>query len=275
MKGMRASSERQSHALQDRIQRPPSCCVRLHSDEGGDYRSLAAPGLRSHGPSQMTSQSRTRLFEPRSRSPLLILRSMPRQVRALTVSRIRPLSSTTARGSSLSFASSSGVERAIATALLELVDRSSGGWATANYYWVRYLPAHLEFGLNLDGLVALTTNPGWLRRAIDLLGVDRTVNSIAGGGVCLSPVAYVVQKALRRCRIALSRDPGQLAGQMQARLRNNSDARLAGLGDALAAESPDATLQMRHGALDWMADLEYDLWSSRESPRLGFRASRR
>jgi hypothetical protein len=98
---------------------------------------------------------------------------------------------------------SSEIEHSIATALLELVDRN-GGWTTANYYWVRYLPAYLEFGLNLDGLAALTTNPGWLRRAIDLLGVDRTVNSIAGGGISLSPGANVVQKALRRSRIAVS-----------------------------------------------------------------------
>lgn len=35
-----------------------------------------------------------------------------------------------------------------------------------------------------------------------------------------------------------------------------SDARLAGLGSALAADSPYTTLQMRHGNLDWMADLE-------------------
>lgn len=82
------------------------------------------------------------------------------------------------------------------------------------------------------------------------------MNSIAGGSVCLSPVAYVVQRALRRSRIALSRNSHQLAGQMQARLRNNSNARLAELGNALAAESPDATLQMCHGTLDWMADLE-------------------
>jgi WD40 repeat protein len=146
-------------------------------------------------------------------------------------------------------------QRAIAAALLELVERS-GGWATANYYWVRYLPLHLESGLDLEGLAALTTNPGWLRRAIDLLGVDRTVNAISGGNLSLSLVANVVQKALRRCRIALSQNRGQLAGQMHARLRNNSDPRLARLGSALAAESPYTTLQMRYGHLNWMADLE-------------------
>ena len=153
------------------------------------------------------------------------------------------------------FLPSSTTEGAIATALLRLVDRS-GGWATANYYWVRYLPIHLEFGMVPNGLDALVTNPAWLRRAVDLLGVDRVVDSISGGGLSMVPVANVIQKALRRCRIALSQDPGQLAGQMQARLGNNSDARLARLGSELAAESPFAALQMRRGHLDWMADLE-------------------
>lgn len=158
-------------------------------------------------------------------------------------------------GSSWLDSESTEVERLLAEALLKLVD-SSGGWMRANYYWVRYLPSYLESGMSFEGLASLVTDAGWLTRAIDLLGVDGVINSISGGGPCLSPAAYAVQKTLRRSRIALSRDPGQLAGQMLARLRNNSDARLAGLGLALTAESQCSTLAMRYGAMDWRADLE-------------------
>ncbi|MCP3381239.1 caspase family protein [Bradyrhizobium sp. CCGUVB4N] len=153
------------------------------------------------------------------------------------------------------YADSVSIESDIAAALLKLVE-GSGGWAVANYYCVRYLPAHLEHGMNADGLDRLTTDPGWLRRAINLLGVDRTINAIAGDDLPISAVATAVQKALRRSRVALSWDSSELAGQMQARLRDDKQPRLAELGTALAAESPTPTLLMTRGYLDYIADLE-------------------
>lgn len=163
-------------------------------------------------------------------------------------------------------------ERSIAKALGDLVERS-GGWEVANYYLVRYLPGHFGAAEDYDGLAGLVTDPGWLTRAIDLLGIDLTVDAISIGPGPLPPVPLperfrnskteanwttveTVRRALRRSRVALSRDPDQLSGQMTARLRNSSDVRLEKLGNAIAASRPHATLQMSYGLLDWRADLE-------------------
>jgi hypothetical protein len=151
--------------------------------------------------------------------------------------------------------------RNIAAALRALVE-NTGGWEIANHYLVRYLPEHFTSDperrwADTDGLTALATNAEWLLRAVDLLGVDGVMDALESARRSIDvPIVETIERALRRSRIALSRNATQLSGQLHARLHTEDDPRLSGLGDALARQSNRPWLRMRHGTLDWKADLE-------------------
>jgi hypothetical protein len=150
---------------------------------------------------------------------------------------------------------------AIGYEIAEVVEHK-GGWAVANYYPVRYLAEHLaggddrEFG-DVDRLVAFVTDAGWLARAVAMLGVDDVVDTLGSARRKRHlPIVHTIERVLRRARIALGRDPAQLAAQVHARLHKEDDPRLAMLGERLAQETDTPWLRMRRGWLDWQADVE-------------------
>ncbi len=162
--------------------------------------------------------------------------------------------------------------RRIAAQLAARQRAAVGGWDAANHYVVRYLPEHLVADADRtppdgQGLAHLVTDAGWLHRAVLLLGVDRTLDVIVAARTVFDwddqvdwafnqRAADAVERALRRSRISLARDPGQLAGQLHARLSHDDDEQLAGLGDAVGEAVGQPWLRMVEGRLDWSSDLE-------------------
>ncbi len=162
--------------------------------------------------------------------------------------------------------------RRIARALAARHRAAGEGWSSADPYVVRYLPEHLVADSDRTppdgrGLADLVTDAGWLRRALSLLGVDRTVDLIASARAVLDTADLMiwafshgpvdaVERSLRRSRISLARDPLQLAGQVHARLSHDDNEQLADLGDAIGRAGGRPWLRMVEGRLDWSSDLE-------------------
>ena len=178
--------------------------------------------------------------------------------------------------------------RKIAIALSDRYASAQRSWIDANIYVVRYITEHLvasegdEIAPDAELLIDVVTSGSWLRRAMELLGVDQTVNVIRAAKVAvgqnedvplhhrlrnvvhqrpLSTISAfhnmdVLERTLRRSRVALSHDPAQLPGQLHARLKGYGDGFLAGLGDGVGRFAADPWLRMIEGSLDWRADLE-------------------
>src|SRR5258706_14438882 len=65
-----------------------------------------------------------------------------------------------------------------------------------------------------------------------------------------------VAKSLQRARVALGRDPGQLAAQLYARLAEEEDGALKGLIRQLPRAAPKFWLRSRGAGLGWRAALQ-------------------
>ena len=126
------------------------------------------------------------------------------------------------------------------------------GWDLANPYFVRHLPAHLRTSKNL--LEELLTNPWYLRRALDVLGADGLADLLARFDFgSTAHATSAVARSVRRARVALSRDPAQLAAQLQARLSSETDPALTRLIAALPDTAPRIWLRARRAPLGWRA----------------------
>jgi WD40 repeat protein len=156
-----------------------------------------------------------------------------------------------------------GEHRAVAVALRRLVDES-GGWRVANYYAVRYLPEHLTADSDhappdSEELIGLVTDAIWLQRALARLGPSRLADVVAAAvnlGMFHWRPVDTVARALRRSRVALARDPDELAAQMYARLKREADPALQRLLAGLGEMAPDPWLRIRTAGMSWHADLE-------------------
>jgi Caspase domain len=142
----------------------------------------------------------------------------------------------------------------IASVLLRRVEES-GGWDHANPYVVRHLIAH--FGAAHADLERVCTDPWYLRRALDLLGVDRLTEMLLGAWRRSRMTSIeAVAKCLQRARVGLSRDPGQLAAQLHARLASEDIDALKRLIEQLPRAAPRAWLRSRGASLGWRAALQ-------------------
>jgi hypothetical protein len=152
-----------------------------------------------------------------------------------------------------------GEHRAVAAALRRLVDES-GGWRVANYYSVRYLPEHLTADSDRtppdsEGLAALVTDAGWLRRSLALLGALELSDVLAAAHRAVPLTAVdAVARALRRSRLALDREPDELAAQMHARLKREDDPMLKRLLEGLNEVAPTTWLRVRTAGMSWRVD---------------------
>ncbi|MFI7063746.1 hypothetical protein ACIBL3_22360 [Kribbella sp. NPDC050124] len=166
-------------------------------------------------------------------------------------------------------------------------------WTDANFYAVRYTADHLVVDADRtppdsDGLVDLVRNAVWLLRAIELLGVDQTWQTIAAArawsdqdstrrddtaalirSVSTFQAPDVVERTLRRSRIALTRDPAQLAGQLHARLKDYGPD-TGPLGEEVGRIAGVPWLRMVEGNLGWQADLESTYGTDGKVRGLGF-----
>ncbi|TDW81914.1 hypothetical protein EV137_7925 [Kribbella pratensis] len=178
--------------------------------------------------------------------------------------------------------------RRIARALAGRQRSATDGWADANFYPVRYLAEHLVVDADRiapasEAVVDLVTDAGWLTRAVGLLGVDQTDAVITAAKAVIEQNASrddatvtrfqtvdVMERALRRSRTALTRDPTQLAGQLHARLKEFPGPSMTGLGDAVGRLATVPWLRMVEGSLDWRADLESTYSTTGKVRGLGF-----
>ena len=141
----------------------------------------------------------------------------------------------------------------LASALAALTPHDA--WDLANPYLVRHLPVHLLS--DLTRLEELCTNPWYLRRALDLLGADRLADLLARvDRRSRTPAIQAVAKSVRRARVALSRDPAQLAAQLQARLASEENPALKRRIDELPAVAPRNWLRAHRASLGWRAQLD-------------------
>jgi hypothetical protein len=130
-----------------------------------------------------------------------------------------------------------------------------GGWDHANPYLVRHLLSYYR-SAHAD-LERLCTNPWYLRRALQSLGVDTLAELIAGAHRRYRLTAIeALAKSLRRARVALSRDPDQLAAQLHARLADERWGAIKGLLHQLPRVAPRYWLRSRGATLGWRASLQ-------------------
>lgn len=146
------------------------------------------------------------------------------------------------------------VNARITRALRALVDISAG-WPRANSYVLLHILEHAAS--DTTELEVLCTDPGFLNETLRRFGVDALVQLLRSAGRhSFSPVVDVVSGALRRARVALARDPDQLASQLHARLRSEADPALSGLVARLAEIAPPMWLRTLTDHLTWASDVE-------------------
>lgn len=149
------------------------------------------------------------------------------------------------------------IRHRIAKALLQHVELM-GGWILANPYVVRHLPSYLVD--DTAALETIFTDPWYLARALELLrtdGLAELLDETQQQAKRESPFALVaVAKVIRRARVALNRDPSQLAAQLIARLRNETDPALIRLVQSAEGVAPAIWLRPISGSMDWQAPLE-------------------
>jgi len=141
----------------------------------------------------------------------------------------------------------------IASALLREVDER-GGWDMANPHLVQYLPFY--YGQDA-ALSRLCTDPWYLRRALELLGPDRLADVLSRvyRRYRASPIEAVA-KSMQRARVALSRDSGQFAAQLHARLADEETGDLKALIFNLPRVAPPFWLRSHGATLGWHASLQ-------------------
>lgn len=142
----------------------------------------------------------------------------------------------------------------IGDALWELT-KDAGGWPLANPYVVRYLLRYVDPHAT-DKLIDICTDPQYLHRAIAILGVNATgrILDIARTDAPV-PAIVAVAKVVRRARVALFHEPGQLAGQLIARLGSELDRDLEKLVESAPTIAPRVWLKPVNVRLDWSAEL--------------------
>ena len=145
--------------------------------------------------------------------------------------------------------------RRIGMALFEHL-RENGGWALANPYAVRHVPTSLD-GETIMHLVAVCTDPFYLARALDVLGVDDTARLLDHvQRAAPNPALIATAKAVRRSRVALAHQASELAPQLIARLGSESDHALRRLVDTAKQVAPPIWLEPVNLRLEWSTELQ-------------------
>lgn len=148
-----------------------------------------------------------------------------------------------------------GLRGRIADTLRSIVEKV-GGWPNANPFIVRYLPRYIDVDAVAD-LEELCTDPLYLARAVEVLGVDAASRVLDRIRIATPSLALVaVAKAVRRARVALTRDPSQLAAQLMARLGGEQDAALVRLVASAPSIAPPTWLAPSSVRMDWSSELQ-------------------
>jgi hypothetical protein len=138
---------------------------------------------------------------------------------------------------------------------LQLDIKQRGGWDDANPYIVRYLTSYYRGPA--VGLERLCTDPWYLRRALELFGADRLADMLYRAYRTHQIRSIeAVAKSIKRARVALSRDPSQLAAQLQARLAGEETGDVKALIYQLPRAAPPLWLRSRGATLGWQAALQ-------------------
>lgn len=128
-------------------------------------------------------------------------------------------------------------------------------WRRANPYVLLHL---LEHAWSDPGqLEDICTDPGFLMEVLRRFGADRLVEQlVAGRRHSASRAVEAVAGAVRRARVALAREPEQLAGQLYSRLHAETEPALVALVARLAEIAPPAWLRAVSAPLKWQTAVE-------------------
>lgn len=145
------------------------------------------------------------------------------------------------------------VRARVASVLRGVVD-TSGGWQFANPFLVRYLPLYVDGEHELE---QLCTDPTYLKRLIEVLGVDGAIRTLVRIRTAApTPAITAVSKVVRRARVALDRDPSQLAAQLRTRLGGEQDPAIVRLVQTAWSIAPPVWLDPFTARLDWNAEMQ-------------------
>jgi len=142
-------------------------------------------------------------------------------------------------------------ETLIGAALLAEV-QGAGGWPIANSYVLLHQLEHE--GVGASGPVS--TDPGYLAETLRRFGIDRLVTILGSPEPLARPLHWPLRRAVRSARVALARDPEQLAAQLHARLQGETDPALVRLVARLPEIAPPVWLRARSPGLPWRSDIE-------------------
>ena len=143
--------------------------------------------------------------------------------------------------------------RRIAAALRELVERG-GGWEHANSYIVRYLAEHLvadadRAAVDSHAVERLAGDLQWIAQLVQRFGIDSTLPVLAALDTMVSMLTRGIAHGLRRSRVALARDPDQLAAHLHARQLIDDDIDVSPI-------APSVWLRTRGPRLDWLSEFD-------------------
>lgn len=128
------------------------------------------------------------------------------------------------------------------------------GWPQAGAYLLAHLPRHAA--RSPARLEQVCVDPAWLKAALDRFGIDELLSILdAASPAGRAPALARVEGAVRRARVALARDPHQLASQLHARLRDEDDPAIRSLVDRLPSIAPDVWLRVTEGGATWTASV--------------------
>jgi hypothetical protein len=137
------------------------------------------------------------------------------------------------------------------------------GWREVNAYLLAHLPRHAAS--SPSRLDAVSADPGWLAAALDRFGIDTLLSILdATPPAARTPALTQVHGAVRRARVALARDPEQLAAQLYARVRHEDDVAIRALVERLPSIAPQAWLRVTEGGGGWTASAEAAMTFSRK-----------
>lgn len=128
-------------------------------------------------------------------------------------------------------------------------------WPLANPYVLLHLLEHAWW--DAGQFEAVWTDPGYLREVLRRFGVDRLVERLeaARRRVPFREVEALAG-AVRKARVALAREPEQLAGQLFSRLHAETGPELTRLVAGLGEIGPAGWLRVVSAPLTWKAALE-------------------
>lgn len=142
------------------------------------------------------------------------------------------------------------VQERVAAALRAAVSE----WRRANSYVLLHLFEHAWW--DATQLEEVCTDPGFLYEILRRFGADRLVEQLMSVRRRAPFRAEPLAGAVRKARVALAREPDQLAGQLYSRLHTETEPALVALVARLGEIAPPGWLRAVSAPLGWKTSVE-------------------